>query len=157
MKKLLALLLAILMMFSLVACGGDANGDDVDNSSNPSIVTGQDDIDDVDADDVDDVKEPLVLDGNDEYVVAIKKGSGITISHIKDIKGLRVGFAFGNDGEKIAEYYKAVAIGYGGENDAFSDLIGGTALDCVIVKKMAAESYANEGKAEIALDPIVIE
>ncbi len=156
MKKLLALLLAVLMMFSLVACGGgETKDDDKDNSSTPGIVTGQDDVDE----DADDEKEELVLAGTDPYVVAIKKGKGLTLSSIKDIKGLRVGHATdGGDGQKIAEYYnKENAVGYGGENDAFSELIGGNTLDCVIVKKMAAEAYVNQGDAEIILDPIVIE
>lgn len=156
MKKLLALLLAVLMMFSLVACGGgETKGDDKDNSSTPGIVTGKDDVD-VNVDENDD-KEELVLEGTDPYVVAIKKGKGLTLTSIKDIKGLKVGYAYEGDGQKIAEYYEAVAVGYGGENDAFSDLVGGNALDCVIVKKMAAESYVNRGDAEIILDPIVIE
>ncbi len=153
MKKLLALLLAVLMMFSLVACGGgETKDDDKDNASTPGIVTGQDDVDEDDGE----KKEPLVLKGDDQFVVAIKKGNDITLSSIKDIKGLRVGYAF-EDSEKIAMYYDAVAISYGGENDAFSDLVGGNTLDCVIVKKICAESYVNQGKAEIILDPIVIE
>ena len=153
MKKLLALLLAVLMMFSLVACGGGADADDETPSSNPSVVTGQDD-DDLDEDEV---KEPLVLDGSEPYVVAIKKGKGYSLSHIKDIKGRNVGFAFEGDGQKLAEYFEANAIGYGGENDAFSELVGGTSLEFVIVKKAAAQVYVDRGDAEIVLDPIVVE
>jgi hypothetical protein len=154
MKKLLALLLAVLMMFSLVACGGGADTDDKTPSSNPSVVTGQDDDADLDEDEV---KAPLVLDGSEPYVVAIKKGKGYTLSHIKDIKGRNVGFAYEGDGQKLAEYFEANAIGYGGENDAFSELVGGTSLEFVIVKKAAAQVYVDRGDAEIVLDPIVVE
>jgi hypothetical protein len=155
MKKLLALLLAVLMMFSLVACGGDTNGDDVDSSSTPGVVTGQDDVNEIEEDE--DEKEPLVLDGKEPYVVAIKKGKGYTLSHIKDIKGRNVGFAYEGDGQKLADYFGANAVGYGGENDAFSELIGGTSLEFVIVKKAAAQVYVDRGDAEIVLDPIVVE
>jgi hypothetical protein len=156
MKKLLALLLAVLMMFSLVACGGDANSDDVDSSSTPGVVTGQDDGDEFEEEEEEE-KEPLVLDGSEPYVVAIKKGKGYTLSHIKDIKGRNVGYAFEGDGQKLAEYFKANCIGYGGENDAFSELVGGTSLEFVIVKKAAAQVYVDRGDAEIVLDPIVVE
>lgn len=153
MKKLLALLLAVLMMFSLVACGGGSDKDDDKPSSTPSIVTGEDDPDENES------KEPLVLEGVDQYVVCVKKGNpkNVTITSIKDIEGLSVGIAYGGDGEKIAHHYDATVVGYGGENDAFSELVGGTSLDCVIVKKMAGEEYQNRGMAEIVLDPIVIE
>ena len=155
MKKLLALLLAMLMVFSLVACGGGETKDpDKDENSNPSIITGQDD-----SDEDDDDNEPLVLEGKDPYVVCVKKGNpkNINITSIKDIEGLTVGIAYEGDGEKIAYHYKANVVGYGGENDAFSELVGGTSLDCVIVKKMCGEQYRDKGSCEIILDPIVIE
>ena len=150
MKKLLALLLAVLMMFGLVACGGSDKDDDKP-SSTPSIVTGEDDPDENES------KEPLVLEGVDQYVVCVKTGSSVTVNSIKDIKGLSVGVAFGGDGEKIAYNYDANVVGYGGENDAFSELVGGTMLDCVIVKKGCGEEYQKKGQAKIILDPIVIE
>lgn len=152
MKKLLALLLAMLMMFSLVACGGGNADDGDDKSSSTPVVVGQDDENDESED-----KEPLVLEGKDAYVVCVKNGSNLVISSIKDIKGLSVGVAYSGDGEKIAEYYEANVVGYGGENDAFSELTGGTSLDCVIVKKIAGEDYQSRGSAKIILDPIVIE
>ncbi len=153
MKKLLALLLAVLMMFSLVACGGgETNGDNKDDSSTPSIITGVDDVDD----DYDDEKEPLVLEGKDEYVVAVRANSDLTLSHIKDIKGLKVAYGRGADSEKMAYYFEAECFEYGGENDAFSALLGGN-VDCVIVKKMSAETQVKAGNAKIILDPIVID
>ena len=149
MKKLLALLLAVLMMFTLVACvGGETNVDDPSSTpvnSNESEPENDDD------------KEPLELEGKEAYVVAVKKGKNLTITHIKDIEGLNVGFAYEGDGEKLAEYFGANCVGYGGENDAFSELVGGTSLDCVIVKKVAAQVYVDRGDAEIILDPIVVE
>ncbi len=151
MKKLLALLLAVLMMFSLVACGGGSDKDDDKPSSTPSIVTGEEDPEENES------KEPLVLEGVDQYVVCVKKGSTLTLSSIKDIAGHPVGIAYGGDGEKIAYHYGATVVGYSGENDAFSELVCGTSLDFVIVKKMAGEVYQNRGMAEIVLDPIVIE
>lgn len=152
MKKLLALLLAMFMVFSLVACGGGESGDDKNPSSNPSIVTGEEDPEEND-------KEPLVLEGKEPYVVCVKKGNpkNVNITSIKDIKGLSVGIAYEGDGEKIAYYYEASVVGYGGENDAFSELVGGNSLDCVIVKKMCGEQYRDRGDCEIVLDPIVIE
>lgn len=151
MKKLLALLLAVLMMFGLVACGG-SDKDNSSSNSTPSIVEGKDDVDESG-----DQKDELVLEGRDQYVVCIKTGSKVTVNSIKDIKGLSVGVAFEGDGEKIAYYYEANVVGYGGENDAFSELIGGTMLDCVIVKKGCGEEYQGKGQAKIILDPIVIE
>lgn len=147
MKKLLALILAMLMMFSLVACGG-GNGDGGTKPSSTPVNSEEEEGED---------KEPLVLEGKDPYVVCVKLGSTLTLSNIKDIKDLNVGIAYGGDGEKIAEYYEANVVGYGGENDAFSELIGGTSLDCVIVKKMAGEQYQERGNVKIILDPIVIE
>ena len=73
------------------------------------------------------------------------------------ISVLSLGVAFGGDGEKIAYNYDANVVGYGGENDAFSELVGGTMLDCVIVKKGCGEEYQKKGQAKIILDPIVIE
>ncbi|MEE0945443.1 MAG: hypothetical protein U0M42_01270 [Acutalibacteraceae bacterium] len=158
MKKLLALLLAFCMIFVLVACGGTDGNDSSNPSSKPSIVTGVDD----EGDELDNSSEAesLVLDGTDQYVVCIKKGNETMkekIKSIKDIKGLSVGAAYDGDGEKMAKYYGATHVGYGGENDAFSELVGGTLLDCVIVKKGAGEQYQDRGTAEIILDPIVIE
>lgn len=149
MKKILALFLAMLMMFSLVACGGGAeNGDEP--SSKP--VSGSSDIDDND-----DEKEKLVLDEQNEYVVCVKVGSDLTINSIKDIEGLNVGAVDPSDGYKIAEHYGANVVGFGGDLDVFSTLCSGTSLDCAIVKKMAGEDYQNNGRVKIILDPIVIE
>lgn len=157
MKKLLALLLALCMIFVLAACGGTEPKDEKP-SSKPSVVTGVDD--EGDELDGESQTESLVLDGTDQYVVCIKKGNEDVknkIKSIKDIKGLSVGAAYDGDGEKMAKYYGANHVGYGGENDAFSELIGGTLLDCVIVKKGAGEQYQDRGTVEIILDPIVIE
>ena len=154
MKKLLALLLAVLMIFSLAAC----NGSDVDQGQKPSSVPV--DNDDVDNDDVDedlDEDEPLVLEGKDEFVVCVKKGSQLKLDSIKDIKGLNVGVTRECDGEKIAKHYKANIVIYGGDLDAFSDLNGGVNLDCAIVRKSSALVYVDDGTSEIILDPIVIE
>ena len=156
MKKLLALLLALLMMFSLVACGGETNGDNKGDSSTPSIITGVDDVDDDFDDDSSEEKEPLVLEGKDEYVVAVRANSDLTLSHIKDIKGLKVAYGRGADSDKMAYYFEAECFEYGGENDAFSALLGGN-VDCVIVKKMSAETQVKAGNAKIILDPIVID
>ena len=147
MKKLLALLLAVLMMFALVACGG-ADNDDDKPSSKPVIVD--------DGDEDGEEKEKPVLSEDDEFVICIKKGSLMEIASIKDIKGLKVGYVE-DIAEKIALYYDAEPIYFGGENDAFSALIGGQ-VDCVIVKKMAGEQYQNEKEmATIVIDPVVIE
>lgn len=151
MKKLLALFLAVLMMFSLVACGGEKTNNDNSNPSSNGITTGEDDV----SEDYD--NQELVLDGNDEYVVCVKKDSTLTIASIKDIKGIKVGAVYGSDGQKIAEHYGADFVGYGGENDAFSDLMGSSNIDIVISRKTPGEAYANEGKVKIALNPIVIE
>ncbi len=157
MKKLLALLLAFCMIFVLAACGGTENKDETP-SSKPSLVTGVDD----EGDEFEDESqvESLVLDGTDQYVVCVKKGNEAIkekIKSIKDIKGLNVGAVYYNDGEKLANYYGATHVGYNGENDAFSELVGGAKLDCVIVRKGAGEQYAEKGTVEIVLDPIVIE
>lgn len=156
MKKLLALILAFCMIFVLAACGGTEPKDETP-SSKPSLVTGVDDEGD---EGEESEVESLVLDGTDQYVVCVKKGNEEIknkIKSIKDIKGLSVGAAYDGDGEKMAKYYGATHIGYGGENDAFSELVGGTLLDCVIVKKGAGEQYQDRGTVEIILDPIVIE
>ncbi len=149
MKKLLALILAIFMMFSLVACGGGA--DDGDKPSSTPVVN-NDDIDDGGEE-----KGELVLDGNDAYVVCVKVGSDLTINSIEDIKGLNVGATHDYDGYKIAEYFEANVVGFGGDNDVLSELNGGSSLDCAIVKKITAEAYQQNGSAKIILDPIVIE
>ncbi len=146
MKKLLSLLLAIFMMFSLVACGGGA--DDGDKPSSTPVVNN---------DDVDDSGEELELDGHYEYVVCVRVGSDLTINSIKDINGLKVGASRNTDGEKIARYYGGNVVLFGGDNDAFSDLASGTSVECVIVEKSAAENYTGRGLAEYALNPIVIE
>lgn len=155
MKKLLALLLCFCMIFVFAACGDTKGGESSEPSSKPVLDAGNDELGDESED------ESLVLDGVDQYVVCIKKGNDEIknkIKSIKDIKGLNVGAAFGNDGEKIARHYGANYIGAGGENDIFAELIGGTKIDCVIVRKGAAEDYQNNrGTAEIILDPIVIE
>ncbi len=159
MKKLLALLLAFCMIFVLAACGGAVEDNSSNESSKPSVVTGVDDSGDGLEDESSQV-ESLVLDGTDEYVVCVKKGNEAIkekIKSIKDIKGLSVGAAYDGDGEKMAIYYGANHVGYGGENDAFSELVGGTLLDCVIVKKGAGQQYQDRGTVEIILDPIVIE
>lgn len=155
MKKILALFLTLCMIFVLAACGGTEPKDETP-SSKPSIVTGVDDEGD---EGEESEVESLVLDGTDQYVVCVKKGNDAMkdkIKSIKDIKGLSVGAAYDGDGEKMAKYFGANYVGFGGENDAFSNLVSGT-LDCVIVKKGAGEQYQDRGTVEIILDPIVIE
>ncbi len=158
MKKLLALLMAILMMVCLVACG---SGEGKDNSSTDTkgsndgstAVTPDEEDDEVE------VKEKIALDGRDPYVVCVKIGSTLEINSIEDIDGLRIGVTWEGDGQKIAKYYSTdpeKVVGYGGENDAFSELEGGTDLDCVIVKQMAGKQYQDRGRSFIILDPIVI-
>lgn len=145
MKKLLALLLAVLMMFALVACGGADK--DKDKPSSKPVIVDNDDIEE---------KEKPVLGEDDEFVICIKKGSDMEIASIKDIKGLKIGYVE-DIAEQIAVYYDAEPVNFGGENDAFSALIG-EQVDCVIVKKMAGEQYQNEKEiATVVIDPVVIE
>ena len=148
MKKILALILAVIMMFSLVACGGGAESNEP--SSKP--VANGSDIDENGED-----KGELVLEGKDEFVVCVKMDSDLKINSIKEIEGLNVGAIFDSDGYKIAEYFGANVVGFGGDLDTFSTLSSGDTLDCALFKKMSAESYQQEGKLKIILDPIVIE
>lgn len=157
MKKLLALLMAILMMVCLVACGGDSAETPKDDNSTPDVNSNVAVEDEGDEDGEE--KELLELIASDPYVVCVKAGSTLVIDDITDIDGLRIGFAWDGDGERIARYYssdESKAIGFGGENDAFSELEGGTGLDCVIVKQMAGQQYQERGRSFVILDPIVI-
>lgn len=154
MKKLLAILLALAMVFSFAACTGGANGDNSsdgssapDSSSNPSLVLG--------VDDNSEEEEKLVLEGTDKYVVCALEDSDITLSSIKDIKGKKVASIFGSDGEAIANYYGAEFTGFGSPQDGIS-AFKAKDFELFIMKEGAAKSYENQG-IKIVLDPIVIE
>ena len=156
MKKILAMLLALCLVFCLAACNGDKDT----NSSTPSKV--EKPIVSSEESDITDSSEEqgLVLDGTDEYVICANKGDEDIknkIKSIKDIAGLSVGAVYESDGQKIAEYYNANFVGFGTEHDAFSEMTGGDSLDCVLVRKVAANDFVQNRNGEIILDPIVIE
>lgn len=150
MKKILAILLVLVLVFACCACGGAQETDKKDDkkTSSPaaSVTTGADDDDETES-------SELVLVGDEELVVVAKKGSGLTLESIKDIKGKKVAVCKEGDGQAIAKYYGAVINGpHGTEHDAFSTLAGGE-VQFVICRK----STAGDSRVEIALDPIVIE
>lgn len=150
MKKLLAILLALAMVFSFAACTGGANDDNssVDNSSSePSLVLG--------VDDESKAEDELVLEGTDKYVVCALEESGITLNSIKDISGRKVASIFGTDGEAIAKHYGAVFTGFGSPQDGIASFKAKD-FELFIMKESAAKSYESEGIV-IVLDPIVIE
>ncbi|MBE6729917.1 MAG: hypothetical protein E7568_06770 [Ruminococcaceae bacterium] len=158
MKKILALLLALILVFTFAACNSNTKGNNGENSnagssqvpseSEPVFNTGIDDNEDPEED-------KLVLDGTDEYVVCALEDSDITLNSIKDIKGKKVASIYGTDGEKIVNYYGAVLTGFGSPQDGISAFKAKN-FDLFIMKKGAAKSYESQG-IKIILDPIVIE
>lgn len=148
MKKLVALLLILCMLFAFAGCGAAGNGDSKDPVSNSVPV-----VDDFEDEDEVEKKEFPTLSGNDEYVVARKKGTSFEVKDITEIKNHRVGFVRFSDSELIALYYcdEANTAGHGTDQDAFSDLSGG-GVDIVICRKTAVAAKLDI--FEIILDPI---
>ena len=145
MKKVLAFLL----VFSLLAvcCGCTGNTDN--GNTKPSSATSSKPVVE---EDEDVSKEPLVLSGEDEYVVACKKGAGITLDDITEIKGRKVAVVRDTDSEKIGRYYEALVRTTGTDADSVSELFGGS-VELIICRKLTAEINSH---TDIALDPIVI-
>ncbi len=162
MKKLLAILLALAMVFTFAACTGGATEDNssnnsskVDSTSSPSLNLGVDDNGSEDDNDNDNSSEELVLEGTDKFVVCALESNDTTLTSIKDIKGKKVASIFGTDGEAIANYYGAEFTGFGSPQDGISAFKAKN-FEFFIMKEVAAKSYEGQG-IKIVLDPIVIE
>ena len=154
MKKLLAILLALALMFTFAACGGKGDTDDGSSSQNNSTAsTFEQGVDDNSSSE----EEKLVLDGSEEFVVCALEDSGITLKSIADIKNYKVAYAGnGSDAEAIANYYADAdkISSFGSPQDGISAFKAKN-FDLFIMKKGAAKSYESQG-IKIVLDPIVV-
>ncbi len=149
MKKLLALLLCLIFVFTLAACGEKpaGNGDDTKDPVSNSVTS---------EDDEPEESDPLpVLEGIDEYVVVARVDSDIEISSVKDLKDYKVGIISNTDSEKIGKYYAKECFSANMDNDIMSRFATGGEGDLAIIRKVAFPAYS--AKAKIVLDPIVIE
>lgn len=144
MKKLLALLLCLIFVFSLAACGEKPTDDGKEKDPVSSYEEEEDESD------------PLpVLDGTDEYVVVARIDSDIVINSVRDLKDYTIGIVANTDSEKIGKYYGKSTIFANMDNDIMSRFATGGEGDLAIIRKMAVEAYSS--KVKIVLDPIVVE
>ena len=150
MKKIIAILLILCMLFAFAGCAAGGN-DDTKAPVSSSIPA--DDLDDLDDEEIE-KKEFPTLEGTDEYVVVRRKGKDFEVKDITEIKNHRVGYVRFSDSELIALYYcdEENTAGHGTDQDAFSDLVSDR-VDIVICRKMSAEAKDN---IEIILDPITM-
>ena len=147
MKKLLALLLCLIFVFSITACGQKPSDDDKT----------KDPVSDVyDEEEEEEEKgPPPVLDGVDEYVIVARIDSDIEINSLDDLKNYTVGIINGTDSAKVGEYYAKDCFDASMDNDIMSRFTTGSEGDLAIIRKMSAEHYTN--KVKIVYGPIVIE
>ncbi len=143
MKKLLALLLCLIFIFSIAACGEKPTDDD--KTKEP--VSSYEEEEEKDP--------PPVLDGIDEYVIVARLDSDITINSLEDLKNYSVGIINNTDSAKVGEYYARECFSANMDNDIMSRFYEGGEGDLAIIRKMAAEQYAKNVK--IVYGPIVIE
>ena len=147
MKKLLAILMVLCLVFSFVACSGGEKDENKAPVNNNSVDLGEDE----DEDEIE-IKEFPTLAGDEEYVVIRKKGTSIEIKDITEIANYRVAIVRGSDSQLIGEYYcdaENIAI-HGTDHDACSDL-NSKNVDLAICRKVGVDD-----RFEIVLDPIVM-
>ena len=92
MKKLLAILLAGILVFTLAACGGDVSDETIDPETETEEILEDEDFDeDVDADfeyeDMNDVKKVNMIYGDDENVITLNKPDDASFTSIDDPMG----------------------------------------------------------------------
>ena len=150
MKKIIAILLVLCMLFAFAGCAAGGN-DDTKAPVSSSLPV--DDLDDLEEEEENE-KEFPTLEGSDEYVVVRKIGTDFEIKDITEIKNYKVGYVRFTDSELITLYYcdEENTAGHGTDQDAFSDLVSDR-VDIVICRKMSAEA---EDNVEIILDPITM-
>ena len=144
MKKLLALLLCLIFVFSIAACGEKPIDDDKTKEPVSSYEEEEEEKD-----------PPPVLDGIDEYVIVARLDSDITINSLDDLKNYSVGIINNTDSAKVGEYYARECFSANMDNDIMSRFAVGGEGDLAIIRKMSAEQYTEMVK--IVYGPIVIE
>ncbi len=146
MKKLLALLLCLIFVFSIAACGEKPAGNGEET---------KDPVSNVESSEEEEKDPPPVLDGTDEYVVVARLDSDITINSLDDLKNYSVGIINNTDSAKVGEYYAKDCFSANMDNDIMSRFAVGGEGDLAIIRKMAAEQYTE--RVKIVYGPIVIE
>lgn len=148
MKKILALVLAIMMVFALVACGTSetTSKDESKVTVEASSVTQGADDEVIDFDDLDDEnsKEEKKLDLKEtelKYVVVALKTEHIKINSTEDFANYTCAYIGGSDSEVWANYYDFKEIGlYNMTNDLHSGLSGKN-FKIGIVSDIGANAY----------------
>lgn len=143
MKKLLALLLCLIFVFSIAACGEKPSDDD--KTKDP--VSSYEEEEEKDP--------PPVLDGTDEYVIVARLDSDITINSLDDLKNYTVGIIKDTDSEKVGKYYAKDCFDASMDNDIISLFYNSGEGDLAIIRKISAEHYGE--KVKVIYGPIVIE
>ena len=151
MKKFLALLLVLIMVFALAACGGEGTtSSEVDKVDTSSAVTGGADDGEIDFGDLDEeedtssaAEKTLELKEDIQYVVVAFKSKHITISSTDDFANYTCAYIGDCDSEVWANYYDFKEIGlYNMTNDLHSGLAGNN-FDIGIVPEGVSNAYSD--------------
>jgi hypothetical protein len=148
MKKILALVLAIMMVFALVACGTSetTSKDESKVTVEASSITQGADDDVIDFEDLENTssEEEKTLDLKEtelKYVVVALKRENIKINSVDDFADYTCAYIGGCDSEVWADYYDFKETGlYNMTNDLHSGLSGSN-FDLGIVSDIGAKGY----------------